>query len=116
LVKLRRHLDENGFPDIDIINLEGENPARTPLDSPFGQVVCQTAKEVYGLDPVIEPTMAATGPMSLFVDTLGIPTVCMGFEYPNNRAHAPDENIRIDDFKKGAKHVSAVFDRLGKRA
>ena len=116
LAKLRRHLDENGFADIDIIDLCGENPARTPLDSPFGQVVCQTAKEVYGLDPVIQPTMAATGPMSCFTDTLGIPTVCMGFEYPGNRAHAPDENIRLADFVKGTRHVAAVIDRLGKRA
>ncbi len=116
LAKLRRHLDENGFVDIDIINLGGENPARTPLDSPFGQVVCQAAKEVYGLDPVVQPTMAVTGPMSCFTDALGIPTVCMGFEYPNNRAHAPDENIRLADFVKGTRHVAAVIDRLGKRA
>jgi acetylornithine deacetylase/succinyl-diaminopimelate desuccinylase-like protein len=116
LTKLRRHLDENGFDDIDIVNLSGENPARTPLDSPFGEVVCQTAREVYGLDPVIEPTMAATGPMSCFTDMLGIPTVCMGIEYPDNRAHAPDENIRLTDFVKGTKHVAAVLDRLGKMA
>jgi len=115
LAKLREHLDRNGFEDIEIASLSGENPARTPLDSPFGKVVCQTAREVYELDPVVVPTMAATGPMSCFTDTLGIPTVCMGVEYPDDRAHAPDENIRITDFVKGTKHVAGILDRFGQR-
>ncbi|GAJ23298.1 unnamed protein product, partial [marine sediment metagenome] len=36
LAKLRRHLDSHGFSDITIASqIEGENPARTPLDAPF---------------------------------------------------------------------------------
>ncbi|MEE8469813.1 MAG: M20/M25/M40 family metallo-hydrolase [Dehalococcoidia bacterium] len=113
LSKLRRHLDDRGFADIAITpEMEGENPARTPLDSPFVDIVVRAAKEVYGVDPVIVPSMAGSGPMYSFSDTLGLPTVLIGVMYPDSRPHAPDENIRLADFILGAKHIAAVMNKM----
>ncbi|MCH7475980.1 MAG: hypothetical protein IIA27_15115 [Gemmatimonadetes bacterium] len=47
------------------------------------------------------PTMAGTGPLYPFVATLGLPTADIGIGYPDTRIHAPDENIRIEDFRNG---------------
>lgn len=117
LSKLRRHLDDHGFSDIAISpGTEGENPARTPLDTPFVRIVSQTAKEVYGVDPVIVPSMAGSGPMYSFTDTLGLPTVLIGVMYPGSSPHAPDENIRLADFVLGAKHVAAILGRMASDA
>jgi acetylornithine deacetylase/succinyl-diaminopimelate desuccinylase-like protein len=33
--------------------------------------------------------------------------------YPDTRAHAPDENIRIDLYLKHAKHVARLMERVG---
>ena len=110
LAKLRKHLDSHGFSDVVITpHTEGENPARTPLDSPFVDIVSQAAREVYGVDPVIIPSMAGSGPMYSFSDTLGLPTALIGVMYPDSRPHAPDENIRLADFILGAKHIAAVL-------
>ncbi|MFC2059101.1 M20/M25/M40 family metallo-hydrolase [Chloroflexota bacterium] len=113
MAKLRRHLDSHGFTDVLISpKTEGENPARTPMDSSFVGIVSDAAREVYKADPVLIPNMAGSGPMFSFTDTLGIPTACVGVEYPDCRDHAPDENIRIVDFITGTKHVAAILEKL----
>jgi acetylornithine deacetylase/succinyl-diaminopimelate desuccinylase-like protein len=35
-----------------------------------------------------------------------------GIGYPDGRAHAPDENIRISDFVAGTKHIAAIIEGL----
>jgi len=113
LKKLRNHLDSHGFADITIApTTEGENPARTPIDSLFVNIVVQAAREVYGMEPVIIPSMAGSGPMYSFTDTLGLPTALIGVSYAGSRAHAPDEHIRIADFILGAKHIASLLERM----
>jgi len=113
LKKLRKHLDAHGFGDVTISpGMEGENPSRTPLDAPFVATVSKAAREVYGVDPIIVPSMAGSGPMYSFTDTLGLPTVLIGIMYPDSRPHAPDENIRFSDFILGAKHIAAIINRM----
>ncbi|MBI4301966.1 MAG: M20/M25/M40 family metallo-hydrolase [Chloroflexi bacterium] len=115
LSKLRRHLDKHGFTDIALSQaVEGEEPARTPLDAPLVQMVKEAARQVYPMEPVIFPTMVASGPMACFTQTLGIPTVGIGVEYPDCRMHAPDENIRLADLALGVKHLAALMERLGR--
>jgi acetylornithine deacetylase/succinyl-diaminopimelate desuccinylase-like protein len=113
LSKLRKHLNSHGFSDVTIApTTEGENPARTPLDSPFVNIVVSTAKEVFGADPVIVPSMSGSGPMYYFTDALGLPTAGIGVDYLGSRPHAPDENIRLADFILGTKHVAALLERM----
>ncbi len=111
LNKLRRHLDKHGFSDITLTSMEGENPARTSPDSPFVKVVFEAAREVYGVEPVVVPSFAGSGPMFPFVDILDIPVVSAGVDYFDSKAHAPDENIRLSDFILGIKHIAAILNR-----
>jgi acetylornithine deacetylase/succinyl-diaminopimelate desuccinylase-like protein len=112
LAKLRRHLDSHGFGDITVHYLSGERPARTPVTDPFVGVVRQAVLDTYGREPIVVPSMAGTGPLYPFVATLGLPTADIGIGYPETRAHAPDENIRIEDFRRGAKAIAALLGRF----
>jgi len=112
LAKLRRHLDARGFADIEVRRLSAQRPARTPIDHPFVEVVREAARQVYPGEPVISPTMAGTGPLYPFADTLGLATADCGVGYPESRIHAPDENIRLADFVRGAQHVAAILERF----
>jgi hypothetical protein len=47
--QLRRHLDAEGFADIDVAVLGGESPGRTDPDHPFLKLVAATAEPVYGM-------------------------------------------------------------------
>lgn len=116
LAKLRRHLDSHGFGDVVIApQIEGESAARTPIDSPFVSIVSEAAREVYGVEPVIVPSMAGSGPMHSFTDTLGLPTALIGVMYPGSSPHAPNEHIRLADFILGAKHIAALVQRMATR-
>ena len=112
LDKLRRHLDAQGFADIEVRSLSAERPARTPIDHPFVEVVREAARQTYGVEPLVNPTIAGTGPLHPFIHTLGLPTADCGVGYPDSRIHAPDENIRLADFVRGTQHVAAILERF----
>jgi len=113
LAKLQRHLASRGFGDITVRLLSGEWPARTPVTEPFVAVVRQAVRDAYGQEAIVVPSMAGTGPLYPFVVTLGLPTADIGIGYPEARIHAPDENIRIEDFRAGAKAIAALLGRFG---
>jgi len=100
--KLRRHLDNKGFKDIMFTFVEEEDPKRTSPDEPLARAAVEAAKEVHGKQPVTMVSAAGTGPMFLFE----APAVCIGGGYPSTRAHAPNENARIDLFVKSMKWVA----------
>jgi acetylornithine deacetylase/succinyl-diaminopimelate desuccinylase-like protein len=111
--KLRKHLDENGFRDIEMEVLGAEHPARTAIAEEWVGVVRDALRSVYGKEPVLVPTMAGTGPMYPVVKLLGVPTADTGVGYIDSRIHAPNENIREEDFVMGTKAAAAVVDAFG---
>jgi acetylornithine deacetylase/succinyl-diaminopimelate desuccinylase-like protein len=59
------------------------------------------------------PSMNGAGPFALFGARLGAPTVSTaGIRYPDSRIHAPNENVRLDDFVLGVKHVAAIIGKM----
>ncbi len=111
---LRRHLDTEGFADIQITPLGGEPPARTDPDHPFVNLVVEAARPIYGQPQQIIPMIGGSGPNHAFIHTLGVPIASAGIGYPGSRAHAPNENIRLDLYLKGAKHIARVLEEFGK--
>jgi acetylornithine deacetylase/succinyl-diaminopimelate desuccinylase-like protein len=114
LEKLRAHLDAEGFSDVRIDSLGGEPPARTDPDDPFVNIVVDTASQVYGLPMQKVPMTGGSGPNYPFVHDLGLPVATAGLGYPNTRAHAPNENIRLDLYLKHAKHMVRVLSEFAK--
>jgi acetylornithine deacetylase/succinyl-diaminopimelate desuccinylase-like protein len=109
---LRAHLDAQGFSDVDITYLGGENPGRTNPDEPFVQMVVETARDVYGVPMQIVPITGGSGPIYPFIHDLGLPVATAGLGYPGTRAHAPNENIRLDLYLKHAKHVARIVSQF----
>jgi acetylornithine deacetylase/succinyl-diaminopimelate desuccinylase-like protein len=111
--KLRAHLRNEGFDDVDVHAAEGEFPARSDATHPFVELVRSTAQAVYGKEPVTSPNGPGTQPLYPMMKHLGVPMASAGIGYPDGRAHAPDENIRLADFILGTKHVAAIIEGLG---
>jgi acetylornithine deacetylase/succinyl-diaminopimelate desuccinylase-like protein len=114
LNQLRTHLDREGFPDVEITFLGGGPPARTDPEHPFVKLVVDTSADVFGAPMQLVPMVGGSGPNHAFVNTLKLPVVTAGIGYPGSNAHAPNENIRIDLFLKGAKHISRIIHTFGK--
>lgn len=107
--KLRAHLDEHGFSDVQITDLGGDPPARTDPDDPFIQLVSKTAEEVFEMPMQLVPLIGGSGPSHPFVHDLGLPVATAGLGYPDTKAHAPNENIRVDLYLKHARHMARVI-------
>jgi acetylornithine deacetylase/succinyl-diaminopimelate desuccinylase-like protein len=109
--KLQAHLRREGFPDVEVEMLAGEGPAVTPYSDPFVQLTAETAEEVYGKEPVVHPLTGGSGPLHAFRQYLNVPIVTVGVGYPEGLAHAPNENIREEDFILGTRHMARLLVR-----
>jgi acetylornithine deacetylase/succinyl-diaminopimelate desuccinylase-like protein len=114
LEQLRSHLDAEGFSDVQIASLGGEPPARTDLDEPIVDLMVRTAEEIYGQSMQLVPLIGGSGPNYPFIHVLNLPVVTAGAGYPGTRAHAPNENLRLDLYLKHAKHVVRILKEFGK--
>ncbi len=114
LEKLRKHLDAEGFEDIEIAFLGGEAPGRTDPDDPFVKLTIDAARDVYGQDPVVYPMVGGSGPNHVFLETLHVPVVTGGVGYPGSQAHAPNENMVLAHFLTGTKHTARVVEMFSK--
>ncbi len=109
LEKLRRHLAQQGFEDVDVRLLGWMRPSRTSVEDPLVQLTQRTAREVYGGEPSVYPLVGGSSPVYAFAGPLGIPVTTAGVGYWNNRAHAPDEHMRLSDFKNAARHIARIL-------
>ena len=113
LKALRAHLDQEGFGDVQIKFLGGEEPARTDPDDPFVALVVEAARPVYGQPMQIVPLSGGSGPNHAFVHYLHVPVVSAGIGYPGSQGHAPNENIRLDLYLKGTRHIARILKKFG---
>jgi acetylornithine deacetylase/succinyl-diaminopimelate desuccinylase-like protein len=111
---LRRHLDQQGFSDVDVVEVEGdgERPARTDPSLPIVGVVVDTARELSQLEPIVLPNSPGTGPQYLLSAQFGVPAVSMGVGNSDSNAHAPNENILVADYLEGIKQAAWVIHRF----
>ncbi|HET9016044.1 MAG TPA: M20/M25/M40 family metallo-hydrolase [Thermomicrobiaceae bacterium] len=107
---LRKHLDAQGFPDVEVELLSAEHPARTSSDSPIVKVVVEAHRELDGKEPVVVPTSLGTGPAYVVVHQFGIPFPSSGVGHADSRAHSPNENIYVEDYVTGIKRAARIMD------
>lgn len=113
LQQLRQHLDSEGFGDVEITYLGGEPAGRTDPNDPFLQMVVESARDVYGVPQLIRPMIGGSGPNHTFQETLQVPIATAGVSYPDARAHAPNENLVIENFVNGTRHTARIIASFG---
>ncbi len=114
LSSVRRHLDEHGFADIEIVDREGERAWWTPPDHPVVLAAAAVSTDVTGLESTIGVSMAGTVPMFQVCAAHRVPCVSLGAGRADCRAHAPDENIRIDDLAAAARMMARFVDAFAR--
>jgi acetylornithine deacetylase/succinyl-diaminopimelate desuccinylase-like protein len=109
LRQLRSHLRNHSFSNVKVKELSGYPAAHSSPKHWLVSHTAKTAKMVYGKPPAIYPSSPGSGPAYLIIDELGIGTVATGVGYSGSRIHAPNENIRIEDYTLGIKHMIALL-------
>jgi acetylornithine deacetylase/succinyl-diaminopimelate desuccinylase-like protein len=113
---LRAHLTHEGFEDVEVTPVVLAKPAKTSLDHPFVRRVVGVAEAVTGEQASLVPVAAGTLPIVVSLDEhLAVP----GLSPPDNpayagsRAHAPNENIRLEDIEPALRFTYALLEELG---
>lgn len=97
LPKIRKHLDNHGFREVKIVELEeGYGWAKTSVKEPAAQAIIKAYRE-FGREPEIWPHMAGSAPFCMFNrEPLNLPFVIGGLGH-GGRAHAPNEYIVVQE-------------------
>ncbi|HZH38893.1 MAG TPA: M20/M25/M40 family metallo-hydrolase [Bacillales bacterium] len=111
--RLKKHLEENGFGDIQITNIHGEASGRTEINNPYVKIIQESANKVFG-DSIISVSSAGTGPMYDFINILKVPCISIGGTYIFSRIHSPNEYARIDLLEKTTKCIITIINNISK--
>ncbi len=96
-------------PEVEVNVISGVKPSRTPLDSPIVDRVSQAVEFAWEQPPLLYPSLAGSVPDFVFTSNLAIPSVIVPYGNADQANHAPDENLVLDYFHKGARTFVAVL-------
>jgi acetylornithine deacetylase/succinyl-diaminopimelate desuccinylase-like protein len=94
MAKIRAHLDDNGYADVEIRQLGGYPPSQTSVEAPAVQAALSVFKK-YAANLAVQPRVAGSAPFYQFTERLGLPLVPAGLGFGTG-AHAPNEIMLIE--------------------
>jgi acetylornithine deacetylase/succinyl-diaminopimelate desuccinylase-like protein len=94
LQRIRAHLDERGFEDIEIRRLAGYPSSQTSVEAPLVRAALGVFEKWVGVDEVW-PRNAGSAPFHHFTERLGLDLISAGLGH-GSQAHAPDEFMLIE--------------------
>lgn len=110
LDKIRRQLDKNGYPAVELTYTLGEMSYRSDMNAPSILNLIELAKDYYQEGISVLPTSAGTGPMHTVYEALEVPMAAFGLGNANSRDHGGDENVKIADYYT---HIELIQELIG---
>jgi acetylornithine deacetylase/succinyl-diaminopimelate desuccinylase-like protein len=111
---LRRHLDDNGFPDVRIENAAVRMPAsRTDPGHAWVRWTAASMERTLGKHVQVIPNSSGGLPGDVFVDYLGVPLVWIPHSYNGCKQHGPDEHLLVGPAREGLAAYTGIWWDLG---
>jgi acetylornithine deacetylase/succinyl-diaminopimelate desuccinylase-like protein len=107
---LRAQLDRHGFKDVEMVAKEGEMPYRGRIDDPIVRAAKAAAEEAFGKDALLVPSSGGTSPMWVVCHKRSLANVTLGMGHPGSGAHAPNENILLDNYWKAITATVRLYE------
>ena len=93
---------------------EGEPAWWTPPDHPVVLASAAAAEDVTGQSATFSVSMAGTVPMYQVCAARRVPVTSLGAARDDCDAHAPDENVRIEDLALATRITGRFLDRFAR--
>jgi acetylornithine deacetylase/succinyl-diaminopimelate desuccinylase-like protein len=90
----------------------GVAPALTPVDHPAMSALSRTIERIWGKPPLFTRE-GGSGPEEALGRVLGAPVLFLGVGLPDDRIHAPNERMVMDQFWKGLLAAGELLLELG---
>ena len=97
---------------VSVQKLGGGHPSRTPIDHPATQAAARALEAVFGREPLYIREGGSIPVCSSFERILGLPVVLMGFDPPEQQAHAPNEWMHLGNYEQGIRAVARLWDEV----
>ena len=88
-------------------------PSLVNPDDHFIHVSAEAMKQSFGRETVYIRSGGSIPIVGVFLESLGIPSVMMGFGLPDDNLHAPNEKFHLPNFYRGIEAVAKYFEMLG---
>ena len=82
---------------------------RTDMQSKIGRWLQKALVRAFDQDPIIIRMSGGSIPISPFVNSLGIPAVCVPTVNIDNNQHSPNENLRLGNYRDGIKTILTIL-------
>ena len=110
---VRAHLQEHGFPMVEVRATQSFAASRTDFDSPWIKWTAESIGKTTEKVPAVLPNFGGSLPNDVFADTLGLPTMWVPHSYPGCSQHAPDEHILLSVTEEALGIMAGLFWDLG---
>lgn len=116
LSSLRRHLDQQGFPQVQVTPAESEpfRATRVDPDHPYVGFVAASLEQSTGKAPHLLPNLGGSLPNDCFAEVLGLPTIWIPHSYAGCSQHAPNEHALKDTYRQALVLMTGLFADISK--
>ena len=94
-------------------HLHGGRPWRAELEGPLFDAARRALAAAFGREPVTQGEGGSIPVVGDFERILKAPVLLVGFGLPGENAHAPDEWISMDNFRRGLRAMATLYGELG---
>ena len=115
LPELRRHLERQGFPMVQVLSTRDEvfHATRIDPDDPWVQWALKSIANSSRKKPALLPNLGGSLPNDIFTDILGLPTLWIPHSYPGCSQHAPNEHLPPDLLREALAIMTGLYWDLG---
>lgn len=99
---------------VEVRPMHGGEAYLCPIDLPAYKAAEEAVGVAFGVKPLAVRRGGSIPIIATFERVLGIKTVLMGFGLESNAIHSPNENMRLDFFRKGIESVAEFYKRFPK--
>ena len=97
---------------VEVQKLGGGHPSLTPIDHPATQAAERALEATFGRRPVFIREGGSIPVCASFERVLGLPVVLLGFDPPDQHAHAPNEWMDLDNYETAIRTVARYWDEI----
>jgi acetylornithine deacetylase/succinyl-diaminopimelate desuccinylase-like protein len=98
--------------DVEVREVGGVAPALTPVDHPYIGALSRAIERVWGKAPLFTRE-GGSGPEEALGRVLEAPVLYLGIGLPDDRFHAPNERMVMDQFWRGLLAAGELWNEIG---
>lgn len=107
----QKHFDSvaPAYAKVEVIPAHGGEAYRCGMDVPAYKAAEQAYIDVYGKRPIPTYSGGSIPIVAHFEKTLGVKSILCGFGLAEDNIHSPNENYKLDHFRKGIEVITRFY-------